>query len=500
MEGSKQIKVGAVFSYLSIAINILSGLIYTPWMIQQIGQSQYGLFTLAHSLITLFLIDFGLSSATTRYVSKYRAENNQDKVDAFLGAIYKLYLVIDLVILIVLVAVYFFLETIYAGLTAEELHVFKIVYIISASFSVLNFPFVTLNGILTAYEKFIQLKLADVIYRILVVAMMVFALLNGMGIYALVSVNAIAGIAITLYKLIIIKKTTPVHVDFSDHSRYQYKDILGFSVWVMVSSLAQRLIFNITPSILGYFADSSAIAVFGVVTAIEGYTYTFTNAINGMFMPRISKLYAVGNSEDSILRLMTKVGRFQYGLNGLIVCGFACVGKLFISLWVGDAYKDAYLCILLVIIPGLFYNSLQIANTAMIVKKKVNIQACITLITGIVNVILSMILSPTLGVVGACISIFIAFLVRAVICNIVYYKVLRINIPVFIKQCYVGMLPCIIVTIALSFIINRLIPYCGWFGFLTKAIICTVVYLTSVFVIGLNKDEKNMIMSKLHFR
>ena len=68
MNSAKQVKIGAILSYLSIALNIITGLIYTPWMISQIGKSQYGLYTLANSLITLFLIDFGLSSATSRYI------------------------------------------------------------------------------------------------------------------------------------------------------------------------------------------------------------------------------------------------------------------------------------------------------------------------------------------------------------------------------------------------------------------------------------------------
>ena len=67
MSSSKQIKEGAFLSYFSIGVNILSGLLYTPWMVNQIGQSNYGLYTLAHSLISLLLVDFGLSSATARY-------------------------------------------------------------------------------------------------------------------------------------------------------------------------------------------------------------------------------------------------------------------------------------------------------------------------------------------------------------------------------------------------------------------------------------------------
>ena len=93
MNNQKQIKFGAILSYVSIAINIVAGLIYTPWMIDQIGEASYGLYTLANTLITLFLIDFGLSSATSRYVAKYRAEGNQEKVDNFLGVVYKLYMI-----------------------------------------------------------------------------------------------------------------------------------------------------------------------------------------------------------------------------------------------------------------------------------------------------------------------------------------------------------------------------------------------------------------------
>ena len=61
-----QIKFGAILSYVSIAVNIIAGLLYTPWMVNQIGGDDYGLFTIVNSLITLFMVDFGLSAATSR--------------------------------------------------------------------------------------------------------------------------------------------------------------------------------------------------------------------------------------------------------------------------------------------------------------------------------------------------------------------------------------------------------------------------------------------------
>ena len=54
MTPTKQIKLGAIISYFAIAFNIIAGLIYTPWMVGQIGKSDYGLYTLANSLIFIF--------------------------------------------------------------------------------------------------------------------------------------------------------------------------------------------------------------------------------------------------------------------------------------------------------------------------------------------------------------------------------------------------------------------------------------------------------------
>lgn len=497
MANEKQVKIGAILSYISIALNILSGLFYTPWMVRQIGQSQYGLYTLANSVITLFLVDFGLSSATGRYLSKYHAEGDEEKANNFLGAIYKLYFIIDTLIFILLFAFFFFIDSIYVNLTTEELKQFKVVYIIAASFAVFNFPFVTFNGILTAYEKFIPLKLADLIYRVLIVGLTVLALLLDFGLYALVSVHVIAGLAVMLFKFIVISKSVPAKPNFKYKDDSLYKDIFGFSIWVTVSSLAQRLIFNITPTILGIMVDSSAIAVFGVVTTIEGYTYTITSAINGMFMPKIARIYAQTDEETDINPLLIKVGKFQYILNGLIVVGFAIIGQPFIKLWMGTGYEIAYYGVLLVVIPGLFYNSLQIANTAMIVQKKVNLQAWVNVAMGIINVICSFILSKYYGLIGACISIFIAYMLRAISLNFIYYKELKIDMPQFVKEVYLKMLIPILLSIAVGVLMNCLIPNGGWTILIVKGVIIAAVYLIQVFLLGFKREEQRAIFNQI---
>lgn len=202
---NKQIKSGAIISYFAIAISIISALLYTPWMKNQIGDANYGLYTLITSLISIFLMDFGLGTSVTRFIAKYRAENKQKLIADVLGCVVKLYLAIDIVILIALTFVYFNLEKIYIGLSMEEIQMLKSVFLIFGTYSILAFPFTPLSGILNAYELFIEMKLCDLFQKLLAIGLIIIVLLSGHGLTYLVAMNALAGIISIIVKIWFVK-------------------------------------------------------------------------------------------------------------------------------------------------------------------------------------------------------------------------------------------------------------------------------------------------------
>ena len=489
-------KLGALMSYFAIAFNIIAGLIYTPWMITQIGKSNYGLYTLASSLITIFMVDFGMSAAVTRFVSKYNAAGDQKKVNDFLGIVYKLYLAIDAVILIALAVVYFFLETIYAQLSPSELEIFKTLYLIVGLFSLISFPFTNLNGILTAYEKFVGLKFCDLFNKTFVIFAIVAVLLMGYGIYALVLVNAIVGLLTILLKLLIIRKTTPARVNFGFFDKAMLKDIFGFSMWTTISSLAQRLIFNITPSIIAVVSVTGAIgvAVFGLASTIEGYVFTIATAINGMFMPRIAKMIHDGKKDKELLPLMVRIGRIQCMIIGLLVVGFIVLGESFVvNIWNKPDFSESYLCAVLMILPSFFYLPMQIAHTTLIVENKVKLQAYVFIIMGLLNVGLSFVLSNYYGALGASISIFVAYMVRTILMSLIYHKVLHINIIAFSKESFLKITPFLIITAAVGFAVQKYNPINSiYLSFAVNAIVIVAVFMLLMTLFGFTKSEKQL--------
>ena len=501
MNSSKQIKLGALMSYFAIAFNMLSGLIYTPWMISQIGQSNYGLYTLANSLITMFVMDFGMSAAVTRFVSKYRAEGNQKGIDNLLGLVYKLYLCFDAVISIAVIVVYFFIETFYVNLTPPELETFKILYIIVGLFSVISFPFANLNGILIGYEQFAGQKLCDLFHKVFIVVVMVIALLLGYGVYALVLVNAFAGLFTLAIKLLLIKKKTPVKVNWSFFDKGLLKEIFGFSVWTTVASLAQRLIFNITPSIIAAVSvtGSVGVATFGLAQTIEGYVYTFATAINGMFMPRISKLVHEGKKDTDLMELMIKIGRIQCMLIGLLCVGFITLGKSFIvDIWNKPDFADSYLCAVFLILPSFIFLPLEIANTTVIVENKVKLQSYVYVVMGLINVCLSFVLSKYWGALGASISIFISYMVRTALMIVIHIKVLHLDIWRFCKQSFFKITPFLIITTVIGLLVENYNPMPhGYIRFIINGIVVVGIFGFLMFVFVMNKYEKDLIFGMI---
>ena len=81
-----QLRSGVILSYINLGISSLIPFVYTPVMLDMLGQAEYGLYSLANSVVGyLSLLSFGFGSTIIRYIAKYRAEKNQREVEKAYG-------------------------------------------------------------------------------------------------------------------------------------------------------------------------------------------------------------------------------------------------------------------------------------------------------------------------------------------------------------------------------------------------------------------------------
>ncbi len=481
LSNNSQIKSGAIISYVGIIISTVASLLYTPWMKDQIGDAHYGLFALVSSLVSIFLMDFGLGASVTRFISKYRAENDDAQINNVMGYVFKLYLYIDVAIAAVLFVVYLLIDQVFVGLSPSERETLKKIFLIFATYSVLAFPFTPLSGVLNAYEKFVWLKICELFQKFFAIFLTVLALVTDHGVVALVLMNAVSGIAAILIRLWVISRGKFIRPNFRVRNRQLLKELFAFSIWVTVLALAQRLIFNIAPSILGITSSSLEIARFAPASQLEGYFFTFAYAINGLFMPMVARL-DYNKDNRKIEEIMIKVGKYQICFLGLLFIGVCSLGTEFMELWMGKEYKISGLCSALLVTPCLFLYPQQIANTLLSVRNKIKYQAISALIIGVINIVLSFILTPSFGALGSSISICIAFFINLFILNVVYIKVLGLNLKRYYASVYVQNVPPILLTIIIMLFILQHMTYGSWLWLFVKFVLCTSIFIPALYI------------------
>lgn len=492
---SSSIKKGAILSYSGSALNIVIGLLYTPWLIRSLGSSDYGLYALATSFVSYFLIDFGLGNSIAKYLSGYRAKNQDQEIRDFLGIVYKTYLIICLALALVFTIVYFNIDNIFKGLTVEEIGRFRYVFIIVAFYSVCSFPFNTYIGVLTAYEKFVPLQESYILQKMTLVISMSIALLLGFGVFALVLIQLFAGAVTILFRYYHVRKCN-ISINWKYSDKTAIFDILKFSLWVCVLGICFQLIYGFQTTVLGIVSDTLNISIYNVSHTIYGFVFAFAYGLNGMFMPKVSYIEAgEADSKEKINSLMIKVGRCQILLIGLMVSGFFIFGKCFLRLWIGEDFINSYYVGLMLIFPTLFVLTEEIPNTLLYVRNKVKYRAIAYSIATVVCSVITYFLSSSLGAMGAGVAIIISIMVFDVIgMNVFYSHKMGIDILSFFRNCHIKyLLPCLL-AIIVGFGSSLIIKPESWVTLFVTVFIYVIAYAAIMWLLFMNNYEKELIL------
>lgn len=494
MAGNKSIKYGAIISYVGIAINIAISFFYTPWMIRKVGVSDYGLYSLIMSFISYFLMDFGLHQAIQRFIAKYRAEGNVDMVEKMVGITTKVYLAIDAVIFLILVILYFFISNIFTGLTPDEIERLKGLYIIAGTFSVLNFMFKPMAGAMMAFEYFVEEKALELLNKIGAVLLVCVALYLGADVYALVLINGSVALFTSVAKYIVFQYKSKLKIQWLYFNKGELKSVFSFSVWTFVISLAQRMRITIMPTILGILSNSTEISFFAIGITIEGLLFSFSNALNGLFLPMVSRMMHKENHSE-VNSLMIKVGRIQLFVISLLFSGFVTFGPEFLNLWIGEEFASVYFIVLCFIIPNTVLFTQSIANNVVYVENKIKNTATMTIVSSALGLGLACILAPSMGAVGCAIGTGAGLALNAVWLNVFYNKVLKIDVIQFFKSCHLKIMPLIVAYAIVGYFICRSIVIDNWFLLCMLIGVYTLGYLAIVWFILANKYEKDLVLS-----
>lgn len=492
---SSAIKKGAIISYVAIFLNIVITFFYTPWMIRKIGVSDYGLYSLVYSFISYFILDFGLSQAIQRFIAKYRAEGDEDKVSKMVGITTRVYLIIDSIIFTVLFVLYFFISDIFNGLTPEEIERLKGLYVIAGTFSVLSFVFKPMAGAMMAFEYFVEEKALEMFNRVGAVLGVCVALAMGANVFALILINGAFSLLSSLLKFWVFKKKSRLNIQWTYYNKEELKGIFSFSMWTFGNGLAQRMRLSLIPSVLGVLSNSTEIAIFAMGLSLEAMIYTISSAINGLFLPMVSRM-VYNEKRAELLNLMIRVGRIQLFIFSLIFSIFFIFGKQFLHLWVGNDFLPVYWVLLLLIFVNFVGLTQRIAEDLIYVENKIKQITIRIFIFSFIGLIIACLLAKHYGAVGCAMGTCFGLCSYMVSINRYYIKHLGLNMAKFFRECHMRIMPVIIIISVSAYFIASNFLMDSWFKLIACIILYSIAFLAVSYFVLFNKEEKELLKNK----
>lgn len=499
MKNDSQLKIGVILSYVNLALGSIIPLFYTPVMLRILGQSEYGLYSIANSVIGyLSLLSFGMGSTIVRYITKYRIEARKDEEERVIGLFLIVYVCLGIIVLLCGYILSNHVNDIFhKGLTVYELDKIKILIYIMTFNTAVSFPISVFSSITISHERYLFRKIIDMLSTLIAPISNIFVLLLGFGTIGMAMVSTIIQFIMLPVNMIYCFRILKVKPQFRRIPFYLLKEIFHFSAFVFLGTIVDMLFWSTDKLILGALIGTVATAIYNVGGTFSSMMQNLSSGISSVLVPKITGMVITEKNKEKWTDLFIKIGRLQYYIIALVLSGFIIFGQQFVSFIAGDGYEDAYIIALLTMIP---LSIPLIQNTGLniiVAQNKHQFRSIVYLIIAIINAITTYLVVPYFGGIGAAVCSSIAYFIgQGLIMNIYYYKVTGLNIPLFWKNIvHLSRIP-ILMMIFFYFVLKFIDTY-NPFIFLVFVIIYTLIYIILMYIFEMNEYEKWIIKSPI---
>ena len=493
-----QLKAGAALNYVSICLNMVVGLIYTPYMLRMLGQSEYGLYSLAASIIAyLTVLDLGFGNAIVRYTAKFRAEGKQKEQEEMFGMFFILYIGIGIIAMAAGSVLSLNVENLFSrSMTSTEVERTRIMLWLMTFNLAFTFPMSIWGSIMTAYERFVFQRIVSIVRSVLNPVVMVLLLIIGYKAVAMVVVTTIFNVATLLINWWYCKNRLNIKIRFAKFRWEFCKEVSIYSFWIFLNAIMDRIYWSTGQFVLGIYRGAVAIAVYAVAIQLQSMYMLFSTAISSVFLPKVTAMVARENNEKAISDLFIRTGRLQYLVMAFILSAFTVFGKSFILLWAGDGYEDAYYFSLMFFIP-LFIPLIQtLGITILQARNQMKFRSLTYIVIALSSLALSILLAKSHGGYGCAFATSLALLLgQGVIMNIYYQRSQHLDIMKFWKEIIkMSIVPICFIVIGLLVTGSAFFSNPSFVKFVSVGLAFSICYIVAFWIFSMNSEEKKLFV------
>lgn len=498
-EGNKLIAKNTAILYFRLIITSIIGLFASRYIFKGLGADDFGLYSVVGSIVVMMaFINTVMVSTTYRYIAYEMGRNDKVAVNKVFNISLVIHIALAIIIIMLneTVGVYYVRNYLNIDFSRIEDAVFVLRFSIYATvFSILSVPF---QGLITALEKF-SVNASIEILRSILTLLTAIIILNFIGnklrLYAVLMalMTIISSFLFFLYCYMKFKEIIKWNLQ---KDKRKYKEMVGFSGWIMIGAAASVGQRSLSAIIINSFFGTLLNAAYGIANTVNNIVSQFAGSLSQAAIPQITKNFSSGNNDRSVM-LTAYISKYTVFLMLMLATPILLETNFLINLWLGEVPQYTIIMSQLIIVNTLITG--LGAGLPALVQASGKIKWFQIILAG--TSLLSLPLAYLLFKFGfppyyIIITFIFTAIINVIVRQILLKKIIKFNTIFFLKTSYLRILYVSLSIIPLFFIVNLFQE--GLTRFILSIIFSVLFVIISIVIFGLDKTEKNKINSSIN--
>lgn len=399
-----------LYSYLSVVLVIVQGILLVPLYLRQISVELYGAWLASGNVIAyLSLFDFGFATVLSQQVAQAYGASDRGRVARLGGTGALIGAGICILIGVVGIILGFFSPT-FVGITGKDADTLRYCVMLSAFSTALTIFVYFVGGISLGLQRSFGVGFVNFVAWVLGISAILFGLQNGWGLYAIplgyVTRAVLSLIGITTHLWFAWRREIGVVPRFDKGS---LRSLGGLSSLAFLGKLGSTLISQSDALIIANLLGPQMTTVYALTGRAKDTLQTFPDRISSSVVPGLAHLSGE-NKPARVKQIALDVISISLGVTALCAAGILALNRPFVSLWVGENLFGGMALTLWICIYFVLMIMRSALNNLLFAIGEIKTPSVLTFAEAVVRIPLAIAFALNLGLIGIPIAASLALL------------------------------------------------------------------------------------------
>lgn len=478
--------------------SILASIVLMPLLIRAFGLVGYGLFMLASSVVAYAaLLDLGVGSALTKLVAEHATKGDTQALRQAVSSALLFYTLVGFTVAAAMLLVGAAVGSIFDVDQSGAILLRDMLWL-GAVFQLVYWPASTGRHVLAGLQRYDVLAVTGVLATVLSIVAAVVVLFTGRGPLLLVGLNGAVIAVVSIANVAMARRLSRVRsAALSGASRLQLATIFSFSWAVFVVQIVDVVFYQQTDRLLlGILAGAAAVGLYEAAAKFNALiTYLAALTVSAV-LPLASSMGAEGRTA-SLRSLFVRGTKYGAALIAPVTIVLAVFASPLIEVWLGPGFAGQGVVAQVLILPHVIVSLGLMGDTIVISQGRLGRRIPWIVLQAVVNVVLSALLIPRIGVMGVAIGTMVAHLLDFPIHIRFLLQETGVGFVEWIREIVAPVYPLLVIPLLVGVALART-PLAGSLaGIVLAAGAALAAYWGAWLVFGLSRVEKAEIRSAL---